>query len=150
MRAALSLCLVLAACSDTSGPGGNGDDLNLAGSWTGAMTIVTDAGTFASDATLTLTHTGSTIAGAMLFAADEDNEALGVVGTLAGSTLTIVMTASQSASDDCHLFPVTLVFTATASTLTATGASGQVCDGDGMGGHESLDTVSGATGTLSR
>lgn len=138
----------LIGCTDSTG-NGNGS-LSLTGTWSGTLTITTSSGPFVSAATLTLVHEGSGVSGTMVFADDDDNEPLNVTGTLSGSTLTLVLTAIQSASDDCHLYPVTVVMGATASTLTAQSASGQVCDGDGMGGHEPLDPVSGASGTLRR
>ena len=139
-------CLVFSACGTSSDPAQPGD-LNVTGSWSGSLTVTTAAGSFVGPAVLSITQTGTNVTGTMDF---EDDAPMSVAGSLSGTVLTITMTPAQGTSDDCHLYPVTLVFSALEATLTTTSGSGQVCEGDGVGGHTSLDAVTGASGTLAR
>ncbi len=139
-------CLAFSACETSDDPAQPGD-LNVTGSWSGSLTVTTAADSFVGPAVLSITQTGTSVSGAMDFG---DDAPLSVAGSLSGTVLTITITPAQATSDDCHLYPVTLVFSASEATLTVTSGSGMVCEGDGVGGHTALDAVTGASGTLSR
>ena len=138
--------LVFSACDTSDDPAQPGE-LNLTGSWSGSLTVTTAAGSFVAPAMLTITQSGSNVSGDIDL---EDDAPLSVAGSLSGTVLTITMTPAQGTSDDCHLYPVTLVFSASETMLMTTSGSGLVCDGDGVGGHSALDVVTGASGTLTR
>ena len=87
----------------------SGTNLQLTGSWAGTLTVTTSGGMFSGAAVLTLIHSGTSVTGSLDF---EDDEPLSAAGSLSDATLTLVVTPAQGMSDDCHLFPVTLVFNA--------------------------------------
>jgi len=64
-------------------------------------------------------------------------------GVVSGTTLIITTHSTQMETDDCHLYGWTRSFTVSGTTMTLTNVSGLVCYGDGHGGHDSLDPITG-------
>jgi hypothetical protein len=130
--------------------------VNVTGMWSGTITRTgTWSGTPDSEClgdsaniTYVLSQSGNTVTGTYSF-----NNGLSTSifsGFLSGNTLSITTYPQQLASDDCHLYSLTFVYTVTETTMTLTSASGTMCCGDGLGGHVALFNVTGGSGTLNK
>lgn len=116
------------------------------GTWTGALDVLIGGEPTTLQAAFHFQDALRAVSGCASFDGDE---AMELTGSIDGDDITLVVTAVPADSDDCHLFPVTFEFLATGEDrLELAGASGDVCDGDGAGGHEPLQSLQGVGGSL--
>lgn len=152
--AAPALLLALSACGGGGGTddgGGGGGGSSLTGNWAGTLQVTLDGAPTTVLMTAQMVQLGSSISGSITLSEPSDpGEAANLGGSLSGDQLTLVATAVPMPTDDCHLFPITLLFTVAGDVLTLSSASGQACDGNGVGGHLPLQTVGGGSGTVLR
>jgi hypothetical protein len=138
--AVLLAMISLSACASDSTEPENGVDVS--GTWVGDLTLVAGSESDAVNVRLVLAQNGTTVTGTANETTSTDPpDAL--TGTLVGSTLTLTGTAPSA---PCNAYHWSLTFNATSSALTATGASGQICD-NGRGSPQ-LHVLTSSSGTL--
>lgn len=124
--------------------------INVTGTWSGTLTLNTQSGSGPFALTYVLTQTGSTITGTSAGGSSGDPANPIYSATLTGNSLTIISYPAQVSSDDCHLYSKTFTYTVSTTTMSLTSASGTMCSGNGTGGHTSLTTITGGSGTLNK
>ncbi len=129
--------------ADSGSTGTAAATVDVTGSWSGSLTVSASGGSYGGAMSYSLTQSGNNVSGT-------ESDGGGVSGRLRGTTLTLSLSPSVSESDDCHLYSQTFRFTVSGSTMTLTSASGAMCYGNGAGGHTSIDTFTGGSGTLTR
>lgn len=125
--------------------------VDVSGTWGGTLTYQTAARTVVTPLGLTIVQTGSQVTGKMSGTTGAGAPSTGTVtGTQTGSSLSLTLTGSKSTLEDCDLYPVTLTFDVGTDALTLKSISGPDCRGDNMGGHRSLDPITGGSLTMKK
>lgn len=147
-----ALLTCLAACGGGgSSSGGSDGDISLTGSWGGPIQVTLAGAPTTAQFEAQMLHSGSAITGTVsLHSPGDPAEPATLTGEVLGGVATLVHTPVQVVQDDCHLYPITLVFAVSQNVLTLTSASGFSCDGNGTGGHLPLEVVGGGSGTVTR
>ena len=131
-----------------SGCDGSTDPINVSGTWTGTLAITIAGSAQTTPLTLTLTQSGNTVNGSLLFTASSRKFTL--EGTLEGRTLDVTARPVISFVDDCINHTMDIVLSVSLNVMTATGAGGLSCTGIMIDGHSTTETVTAASGTLTR
>lgn len=124
--------------------------VDVTGTWSGTLTLNMQNGSGPFALTYVLTQSGSTVTGTIVGGNSGDPAHPISSATLAGNSLTIISYPAQLPYDDCHLYSNTFTYTVSRTTMSLTSASGTMCSGNGTGGHSSLSTITGGSGTLNK
>jgi hypothetical protein len=128
--------LILGGC--TGSTGADDDSVDVTGKWSGTITVTMGGAPESTLQTLVLTQSGEAVTGTAQFGTDPE---LGnASGKLIAGTLNLDLRDPQSSTASCAL---NFKYSVTATTLTLTSASGQICD-------NGTKSVSGGSGTLTR
>lgn len=136
-----------AALRPLSGGSGTLPNNDLTGTWSGSVEITRAGDPMTVPVILRLGVGCAALSG--LLSAD-GGEAGIATGRLEGSTLTIESRPVHAESDDCDQYVITWTFTVVADQLSLDSVTGIACEGDGAGGHSSLDAIGGGSGALAR
>jgi hypothetical protein len=151
LRAAWSLSACLLCACLGGGNTGPGEIADINGIWRGEIRLATGPDTLVAPAQLQLERSSNSgeITGGLSYL--PLGETISVAGEVDNGREVILTTAPEPVEQsDCHLFTQRLVFLPISGELRLRAASGQLCEGDGAGGHLPLRTITGGTGVLLR
>lgn len=151
------LAPALLACLPACGGGGSSPEdtggVSLTGAWSGPIQVTLNGSPVNVQFDALMSQSGNAITGTVtLTQAGDTAEPSNLTGEVLGNQATLIATAMQVPEDDCHLYPITLVFAVVSqNVMTLTSASGDACNGNGSGGHVvPLETVGGGSGDVTR
>ena len=148
-----ALLACLPACGGGGASPGDSGGVSLTGAWSGPIQVTLNGSPINVQFDALMLQSGNAITGTVTLVQPGDPaEPSTLTGVVLGNQATLIATAMQVPEDDCHLFPITLVFTVVSqNVMTLTSASGDSCSGNGSGGHDvPLDTVGGGSGNVTR
>lgn len=139
---------VLTACLGSST--GEGEQINVTGTWAGEIRVALGADTLVGPAELTLEHAPNSdeLSGTVEFPLLGNLEMIGESRVSSGE-MVLVTRHDDNGIDDCHLSGQNWEFNVFPLEMRLRSVRGEMCEGDGAGGT-SIRSITGGSGVLSR
>jgi hypothetical protein len=143
----LFLPVLLVACIG-GGSTGPGENVNLTGNWAGPVRVALGVDTLNAPLAMQIQQSSNTgeLTGTLSFTPIGEDRP--ITGEVKDREVTLFTQAEESPEGDCHLYTQRWVFTVRTAELRLTAVSGQLCEPDGLGGHATLRTITGGSGTV--